>query len=209
MEITEFFDEMAYGELSDLSLAEGEEIKATAKPKLIIALNDALLGLYTKYVLRLVDIPLVLVPTSKTYAVEPENSVRIVYASPLLERDYDDPYHKPNYFMIRDNQLIFNDFPTITQFKLTYQWKPSKLKVNPATPNFERQVIQSDPVIMPLVRTLVAAEIFGNMGNENHKAIGIGLMNKAQFMKAEMESSGILNTSVMFENRKFQTNGFI
>ena len=209
MQITEFFDEMAYGELSDLSLAEGEEIKATAKPKLIIALNDALLELYTKYVLRLVDVPLVLVPTSKTYAVEAENSVRIVYAAPVLQRDYDDLYHKPNYFNIRGNQLIFTEFPTITQFGLTYQWKPSKLKVNPATPNFERQVIEADPTIMPLVRTLVAAAIFNNMGSEAHKAIGIGLLNKAQFMKAEMESSGILNTNVMFENRRFQANGFV
>ena len=58
IKLTELFAQLSVGELSNLSMAnEGDgTIAANAKPKLILHLNEALLRLYTKYVLKERDV---------------------------------------------------------------------------------------------------------------------------------------------------------
>lgn len=52
MDLQELFDMLATGELQNLSLAEGGKIATEARPKLTRYTNEALLELYSKFVLK-------------------------------------------------------------------------------------------------------------------------------------------------------------
>lgn len=209
MKLNEFFEEIAYGELSDLALAEGGEIKPQSQPLLTIKLNDALLALHTKYVLRLEDLPLTgAIPAGTTrWDLSNPHAVRIIYVD--INKDTDDGFYKFNgKYSIKGNTIYFLEPGSYTISGLKYQWKPLKLLTNPAKNGFLNQEIDVDPVIIPLVRTQVAASVFLGMNGELHKKTGMDLHNFSQILQADLESSGILNTSVGFADNQFEKNGF-
>lgn len=213
MLLSEFFEELAYGELSDLSMAASlGEIKAEYQPKIVIKLNDFLTNLYTKYTLRLVDVD---IPTIAEYPVynlpyaHIRNSVRIVYAKPAyLGSDIDSFNSYIDTFRIIGNSLVFDKRPAVPYYSVKYQWRPTKMDINPATDGYLSQEIDLEEVVVPLVRVSVASGIFQSMNGEAHKATGMELFNQAQFMVNDLETQGILNKGALFQNNQFITNNF-
>ena len=207
MKLYEIFEELAYGEVSDLSMAQDGLIKEDQQAKVTIKINDTLLSLYTKYVIRLVDSQINTTTKALRYDFVNPNSVKIVYARPELPNP-EAIYRNEDHFAIQGNSIVFKKLPEMNELNITYQWKPSKLKINPTSRGFLDQEMNIDPILAPLVRTLVASAIFNGMNGEAHKASGVGLYNQAQIMQAELEASGALTTSVAYENQRFYKNGF-
>lgn len=208
MLLSELFEELSYGELSDLTMSSVKgTIKEEEQPKIVIKLNDVLTNLYSKYVIKLEYAILNTTIKTTSYSLDPKNSVRIVYVEPEVEKE-EDIYKNKDEFNVQGNTLIFKKAPVANSFAVRYQWKPSRLKINPTEPRFLDQRIPLDPVLLPLVRTQVAAGIFQNMNGEAHKNTGVNLQNQAQFLISDLEISGILNNSVDFENNRFRINNF-
>lgn len=208
MLLSELFEELSYGELSDLTMSSVKgTIKEEEQPKIVIKLNDVLTNLYSKYVIKLEYAILNTIIKTTSYSLDPKNSVRIVYVEPEVEKE-EDIYKNKDEFNVQGNTLIFKKAPVADRFAVRYQWKPSRLKINPTEPRFLDQRIPLDPVLLPLVRTQVAAGIFQNMNGEAHKNTGVNLQNQAQFLISDLEISGILNNSVVFENNRFRINNF-
>ena len=207
MKLHEIFEELAYGEVSDLSMAQDGLIKEDQQAKVTIKINDTLLSLYTKYVIKLVDAQIITTTKALRYDFINPNSVKIVYAHPELPNP-EAIYRNEDHFAIQGNSIVFKKLPEMDELSITYQWKPSKLKINPTSRGFLDQEVNIDPVLSPLVRTLVASSIFNGMNGEAHKASGVGLYNQAKIMQAELEASGALTTSVAYENQRFYKNGF-
>ena len=208
MLLSELFEELSYGELSDLTMSSVKgTIKEEEQPKIVIKLNDVLTNLYSKYVIKLEYAILNTTIKTTSYSLDPKNSVRIVYVEPEVEKE-EDIYKNKDEFNVQGNTLIFKKAPVANSFAVRYQWKPSRLKISPTEPRFLDQRIPLDPVLLPLVRTQVAAGIFQNMNGEAHKNTGVNLQNQAQLLISDLEISGILNNSVDFENNRFRINNF-
>lgn len=207
MKLSEIFEELAYGELSDLSMCEGGEVKPESQPKIVIKLNDVLQSLYTKYVIKTEYMVLDTSIKALTYQLDDPHSVKIVYIQPNVVDDVE-IYKNRDYFNVRGNTIVFIKEPIADTFNLTFQWKPLKLAVNPSTRRYLDQEVEIDPVIVPLVRLYVASAIFQGMNGELHKKTGIELLNQAQFVQADLELSGALAMSVGFANNRFKVNGF-
>lgn len=56
MNLNEFFRQLALGEVSNLSLAENDTIIPERRPQVVVALNEGLLKLYSKFVLKESDL---------------------------------------------------------------------------------------------------------------------------------------------------------
>lgn len=207
MKLSDFLEEIAYSELSDISYAKGGMVNDENKPKVVIKLNDILTSLYTKYVIHTVEAVIPTVVKTFRYDLANPNSVRIIYVVPSSQ-DEADIYKNRDHLAIRGNSLVFLAHPKGNSFAITYQWKPTKLKINPATSNYNDQEVEIPEVLVPLVRTLVAAGLFTDMNGELHKNTGTQLFNRAQYMQAELEISGILNISVPYKNDQFVISGF-
>lgn len=208
MRLDQFMEEIAYGELSDLSMSEGATIKDDKKPLIVIKLNDVITNLYNKYIIRLVDDIIDTSVKMNTYQFINENSVQIVYVKPH-EASLDEIYENRDYFRVQGNTLYFNKPPKADAFEIKYQYKPLRLRNNPATQGFLSQEVEVTEALLPLVRTLVAASIYNGMNGEMHKATAVGLRNDAEYMRVDLESMGVLVNSVDFKNRQFEKNGFV
>lgn len=200
-------EELAYGELSDLSLAENGEIKPDSVPKIVIKLNDVIQSLFTKYVIKTLDVDIDTTIKGYNYTINSENAVKIVYIYPNLVNEVD-IYKNNDQFSVKGNTITFIKYPVANSFRVTYQWKPSKLKINPAVSRFGDQIIDLDSALVPLVKLLVASAIFSNMNGELHKKTGVELFNQAQILQNDLELAGNLNIAVDFNNNRFRANGF-
>lgn len=207
MKLADFFEEIAYSELADVPFAKGGMVNDENKPKVTIKLNDVLSSLYTKYVIRTEDDLIPTLVKALRYDYANLNSTRIIYVVPAVA-DLDTIYKNNDHLAIQGNSLVFLAPPVGNSFAITYQWKPTKLKIIPSVSNFDAQEVDIPSVLVPLVRTLVASGIFSDMNGELHKKTGIELFNRAQYMQAELEMSGILNISVPFKNNQFVISGF-
>lgn len=210
MRLTDFMEELAYGELNDLSLAEGGMIAPEKQPNIVIKVNDILSQLHVKYIIKLVATTLDTSVKSKSYTLVNPNSVRIVYVRPNVV-DEADIYNNGDHFVLSGNTLTFNrdTGPIANAFHVMYQYKPNRLIINPADKAYAGQIIDLSPEIIPLVRTLVASSVFTNMNGELHKKTGAELFNLAQFMQNDLETAGVLITSVGFDSDTFFKNGFV
>lgn len=56
MNLTDFFRELALGELNNLSLSENSTIIPQQRPKVVVAANEALLNLHSRFVLKEKDV---------------------------------------------------------------------------------------------------------------------------------------------------------
>lgn len=207
MKLSDFFEEIAYGELSDLSYAEGGMINDENKPKVVIRINDVLSKLHTKYVLRTEEAVIDTSVKDTRYSYANENSIRIIYVVPSPE-DEASLYRNNDNLAVVGNSLVFLAPPKGNSFPITYQWCPSKLAINPTTTDYLDQEVNVPSVLVPLVRTLVASALFTGSNGELHKKTGAELFNQAQYIQAELEMSGILNLSVPFKNNQFVISGF-
>ena len=176
MKLSEIFEELAYGELSDLSMVSDGQIKPDQQAKVVIKLNDALVTLFTKYVIKVVDTTLSTAIKQLNYVFTNDNCVKIVYIVPNLPNE-EAIYKNNDQFAIQGNKITFLKAPIADSFGLSYQWKPSKLKINPTIQGFLAQEVDIDSSLVPLVRTLVASAIFTGMNGEAHKATGVALYN--------------------------------
>lgn len=207
MKLSDFLEEIAFGELYDLSFAKNGEIVDERKAMVVIKVNDVLTNLYNKYIL---DMRPAVIDTSIKqlhYTYDNPNSVQIVYAEPI-NWDRLDIYKTEGHLTIRGNTLRFNRTPKVDVYNIWYQWSPSRLKTNPAAGGFDNQIVSVPMILLPLVRTLVASAIYINMNNELQKKTGIELANASQYMIADLENMGVLKTSVDYDNIVFMKNGF-
>lgn len=207
MKLSDLLEELAYGELSDLSLAVNGEIKDESKPKLVIKINDVLQSLYTKYVIKFFEVDLDTTLKSYNYTITSENAVKILYIHPNVVNEAE-IYRNNDQLSIRGNTVSFIKHPIANSFRVSYQWRPSKLKINPSITNFGNQQVDISPELLPLVKLLVASAIYTNMNGETHKKTGVDLFNQAQILQADLELTGVLNISVDFKNNQFRLNGF-
>lgn len=207
MKLTDFFEEIAMGELYDLAFAKNGEILDDKKPLVTIKLNDVLTNLHNKYILQLREDVIDTSVKQNWYMYDNDNSVQIVYLEPMSWDDTTIYKHK-DMLSIRGNSLHFLKPPNENAYRITYHWKPDRLQINPAKSGFDKQVVSIPDTLIPLVRTQVASAIFMNMNNELQKKTGVELANLAQFMIVDLETMGILNTAVDYENRQFLKNGF-
>lgn len=207
MKLHEFLEELALGELMDTSMSVNGEIKDDKQPNIVIKLNDVLNHLHTKYIMKLVPAYIDTFIKELTYTYVNPNSVQIVYVRPT-EWDYSKIYHHHEHMVIRGNTISFNVKPTANLFDIWYQWKPTRLNINPAKGSFLDQEVNMPDTLRPLVRTLVAAQVFMSMNGELHKKTAVELTNLAQYMMLDLEHMSILNTSVDYQNNQFFKNGF-
>ena len=207
MKLSDFFEEIAYGELSDFSYAEGGMINDENKPKVVIKINDHISALHTKYVIRTEEAVIDTSVKANRYIYPNANSTRIIYVVPAVE-DQAAIYRNSDHLAVMGNSLVFLAPPKGDSFDITYQWQPSRLALIPTTADYLEQEVDIPLVLVPLLRTMVASSLFTDSNGELHKKTGIELFNRSQYMKAELEISGILNMSVPFKNNQFVISGF-
>lgn len=208
MLLSDFLEELAISELSDLFMADNGEINPNDQAKVVVQINDVLSDLYTKYVIKTTDYTLSTAVKALNYTVPEANSVRIIYIMPIVP-ELETLYTNNDQFDLMGNRITFKKLPKADSFSLVLQYKPSRLSIRVNDPTFLTQEADIPSVLVPLVRTLVASNLFGNSNAELHKKTAVELFNKAQFMKAELEASGALVTTVGFRNNRFKLNGFV
>lgn len=232
MTLQDLLTQLAVGDLSNTSFAENGAIKATQLDKVVLAIQDGLTQLHTRFTLSFMD---VWVETHKHityYHLDPlyaessadESSAKILYIKDLFGERFTGGVIKIlNVFNEYDEELPLNDSESITSFftpqptilqlprvwdgglvNVVYQANHAKLKSSETN-----QRVQLPEALVAALCSYVNYRLQSPINTAE-------AMNKALESKNNYESlcqsallNGIVNSDVGTSNTKFERNGWV
>lgn len=218
MLVSELFEALSYGELSNLAVAGPVEdsalgsLEPSSHGKVLLAVNDSLSYLFSNYILSR-DMQEVTTSTDeKRYVVTDPLLVQILYADmPEYASDsyvYGDPGNvKTVRLTILDRStIIFDDFPPETVMKVTYQTLHPKLTKSAGY--LDQEITLPEFMYEPL-RALAASKVFSNMNGEVALAKSAEQANKFAGLIAVLEANGMVDKSIPMVRRDFSESGLV
>lgn len=234
MKVSKVLSDLAFGKLSNQSMAEAGDgtINVRYHPKLINCMNEALIRLYTRFIIKEKDLTLELVESITNYHLlkrfaesnQPQPDVEFAYIKDLdceaFQEDVlkvlavygndgrrvplNDPESCTSVFTPQEN--ILQAFPQESGVFLgvQYQAKHPELTVGDLD-----QEVDIPPSLYPAFLSYIAYMVFSDMGSQD--AIGRAQEHMAVYESicSEAETRDILSTSLSNTNVRFSRRGWV
>ena len=235
MKVSELFRKLSFGELSNLSLANSGDgtIALDKHPKLIGYVNDGLMSLYSRFVLRENDVLLRLVVPRRNYELNSRYSLinptptpgDDLYIDDSVERPFQNDVLKITAVYDGAGQLLPLNDPDSAYSMFTPQ--PAVLQVpKPATGAILAVVYQASPLPIPddddltteimlppvldkALQSYVAAMVFSHMGGQENTAKGAEHLAIYEAVCSQVEQGDLVNNSMSSTNTRFAKGGWI
>lgn len=233
MELTELYSQLSFGELSNLSLSNNGDgtIVEEKKPQIVGFANEALLRLYTRFVLKQNDLILEMRPNTTFYHLlsryaeqswdstseipypyirdlarekftEDVLRVMAVYDNNGNERPLDDRERYDSIFVPQPN-TVQNPTPKIGEFlNVMYQAKHAKLDTENVT------TIELPDVLHEAFKAYIAYKVTGSMNTNEMLAVSQGHFAMYENICQELVDRDILGQTQTSTNVKFRKRGF-
>lgn len=234
MNILDLFSDLSYGELSNLPLAgEGDgQITDSGKPKVIRALNEGMIRLYTRFALREKNVIIGLVDHITNYQLdskfaesnaatstqpylyikdlnrEPftDDVVRIlsVWNSDGYPVPLNDEHNIYSVFTPEDKVLLVPRPITGKALVLGYQALPEKLSEDDLTAEVKIPV-----VLEGALRAFIAYKIYSQMNTQEAQGIASSHLNMFNGIAQDVIDQDLVSSSKSTTNTKFKMRGFV
>jgi hypothetical protein len=237
MKLNQLYESLSYGELSNLAIAEDTPgtIKDKAKPKIIQYTNDALLSLYSRFLLKEKQVMLLLYRHITNYHFEPRFAVQ--YDTP--DDEVDQPYRYildlPNEPFLGDvikvlvvydeygNRLPLNDearsWSVFTPQAAMLQ-VPRPIEGNALAVTYqarhplllkddEDQKVEVPAILETALKAFVAYKVFSHMNTAESSAKAQEFMASYENECMRVEEKDLVNSSITTSNVRFRNNGWI
>ncbi len=233
MNLEKLYRDLSFGELSNLSLSGNGSgtILEKDRPKVLHAINEALLRLFARFDLKVKD---TVIQTYKhitfyrllpRYAESQEDTSPedYLYIKDLFREPFiDDVLKVMSVYDGRNNRLPLNDSaqpnslftpetkllqvpdPRDNQYlSIIYRAKHPEL-----TGDLDQEIEVPD-VLHSAVRSYTAYHLYNNMGTEGAVATGSMHLNKFEVTCAEVIAQDLVNSSIVSTNTRFERGGWI
>ena len=236
MNVQELFQQLSYGELSNLSMAQQVpgQISADQQAKVLMAVNDALMRLYSRFVLSEKNIIIELQTGVTNYhllsryaesAYIPGGQIRYPYIKDLTEEPFtEDVIRILSVFNNRGDELPLNDVnhpaslftPQLNVLQvpcpvqgqaiaILYQAKPLKL----VPENYTAQQIPIPDVLEEALKAYVGYKIFATINSQEATAKAADYLGIYENICAEVENKDLISNNTSMTNGRFEIRGWI
>lgn len=237
MNLETLYCELAYGELSNLSMATAVvgEIAEAQKPKIVIAANEALLRLYTRFILKENDVIVEMVEGTTFYhlrkkyaeqSYDPSSGVYPYIRDLSREKFEEDVLKVLTVFDNKGNRRALNDATAYRSLyvpqanviqnpnplpgevlSIGYQAMHPKLVCNSIEP--VDYTIELPDVLLGAFRAYIAYKIYTNMNTAESTAKADEHMSIYENICAEVKDTDMVNSSLSNTNIRFNLNGWV
>jgi hypothetical protein len=209
MFLSQIFDALTYGELSNLSLGSLEYggVKPEHYPKLITNINSGMIELYKRFPLKTSTVPVVLVTDTTSYTIDATDILKIdkVVDAEGTEYPINDMDDTTSVFVPEYNLLQVPFATTGTTLTVTYRAAPVKLDLNPADPDAVNVPIPDS--MLECIIAYVVSKIHASGPATDNNLAGM-YYNKFHTACDFVERMGLIQTDGD-TNTKFDDAGFV
>lgn len=221
MKLSDLFESLSYGELSNISPAQSINRSPNIEPgeigvenygRLVVAINDSLREMYSNYIIARESLVMNSDPLVRKYVIEAPNLVQILYVDVPEHIPYNYIYGNSQYAhhkmrIINKNTIIFDyDMSVIVPMTIEFQVLHDRLQNSGA---LLEQDVNIPPMLEEPLRALIASKVYSNMGGEVAMAKSAEKQNKYATQMAILEARGLLDTSVDMNRRDFRESGLV
>lgn len=234
MKVSELFQKLSFGELSNLALgSDGSgDILAAKKPRIIHYANKALTRLFTRYLLKESNLLISQVANLTMYNLHSKHSVNntsplpgdYLYIQDTVDNPFrDDLIRVTSVFDQNGVELPLNDIEdplsaftpqnTVLQIvnpvagaPLGISYQASHVPLDAATPD---QVIEIPPILDEALTLLIAHYVFSDMSGAENITKSQELLMKYEALYTEIEGLDLVNNSISTTNTRFKRNGWV
>lgn len=234
MKVSDLFSLLSYGEFSNIALGlEGAGgIEEASKPKVVIAANEALRRIYSRFVLSEKDVVIEMVSHITNYHLlkkfaesgfDPEQ-VRYPYIKDLGREPFEEDAIK--ILAVYDSlgcQMSLNDSgrlsslftpqPTVLQVPRPIQGVSLSVNYQAAHPQLalddEEQEIVLPPSLHGALTAYVAYKVFSSMGTEGSGAKAQEHQSMYEAICHEVADMDLVNASISTTNTRFEQRGWV
>jgi len=199
MNVDEFLSDLYNDELSDMFIGNRNS-KEEPRAKLLPLMNKAMLQAYAKYNIKFAQVPLTLVSSDHTYALEEDDVLAITAVL-----DYDGRIQKPHQVQILGQILYFPDVTHSAAYTVRYKVKPVKFTEDQVD---EETEIELPELLLPWMSSWVAARTFLSRKDDTSIAKGMELMNLANTYEHSYMSTNTTNEYTRSDSGKLYGRGF-
>lgn len=206
MLLKDLLKKLSYSELSNMNIGTDGvgHIDEAEHEKIIIYINDGLNVLFTRYILRILVEPTTGLTTDLS---EKYDLVKVIQIQDVFGKDYAiDGDYNYGFRVTPFNQIQYKGIIYNPDELIFYQALHDKLDMGS---DYLNQIIRIPYFIEKPLQAFVASEIYKNMNNENTIAISQNHMNTFLELCNLIDSKGLAETDVHFENTKLYDRGFI
>lgn len=235
MKVSELLQRLALGELSNLSIAEDESgmLKKSVHPKMILYINDGLLRLYSRYMLKQDILILEQVDhitqyhLRKKFAESSGSNERFKYIKDLPNEPFEEDVIKildvmdsarnkrplndienPNSLFTPQSDQLQVSIPIGGQaLSVLYQARHPVLK--DTGENLINQEIDLPFPLEGALQVYVASKVFSHMNGQENKAIGQEYLTMFDAICVDLELNDLINFTRHTSHRKLQDRGFV
>lgn len=234
MQVSELFQKLSYGELSNLAVGmDGAgSIAVASQPKIITYTNEALLRLFSRFVLRENDLTIQTRDWITNYKFlranafsnpSPAVGAEIYILDTLSEPYEEDLIRVLALYNSEGRELPLNDIgnprsmftpqPNVLQVPsptaggivaVIYQARHPELPTNTL-----ESVIELPVVLEPALRAYIAYQVYSSMNGQEHSAKAAEYMNKYDAVCREVLDRDLVSSSSSTTTHKFQDRGFV
>lgn len=232
MKVSELFQRLSYGELSNLAIGEDGvgAIPDASKPKIIAYLNDALLRLHSRFILAEREVLIEQVDGVRLYRL----SSRYAQSNPAPEpgidlyiQDEGNPFRDDviKILTVQDQTGAFLSLNDAEDPLSVFTPQPDVLQIpnpiggEPLGITYQAQhvpVVNNPDAFIDIPRTLEAALLayiahltFHHMNGESHSSKAAEHLSTYEGICAEIEQKDLVSSSYSLTNAKFGMRGFV
>lgn len=234
MKVSELFQKLSFGELSNLSIGtDGSgDILATKKPKILHYANKALLRLFTRYLLKESNLLISQIANLTMYRLHSKHSVHNLTPAPgdylyiqdtPADRFQDDLIKVTAVFDQNGVELPLNDIedplsaftPQNTMLQIVNPVEGAPLGISyqarhvPLTMTDPDQEIEIPDILDEALTLLIAHYVFSDMSGAENLAKSQEMLLKYEALYAEVEGLDLVSKSISTTNTRFRRNGWV
>jgi hypothetical protein len=229
MLVSELFSRLSYGELSNLSMSnEGAGTIVDAKqPKVIGYLNEALLRLHGRFMLKMNDVLITPLADETFYKLDSTFSVLGAEEFPYIVDTLVKPFtndvirvlevYDVNGVRIPLNDVenlysVFTPQPTVLQIPYPIEDAPISVLYqawHPAVTNSPTTVIDIPLTLEKALTAYIAHLVFSHMNGQENAMKAKEHLNTYESVCVEVEAKDLVSTSSSSTNTKFDQRGFV
>lgn len=231
MNLQAFCKRLANGRLSNTSLVDGDVIKVIHRPKVVDAINEGLIRLYTRYILNEKDVIIALRSHITTYYLDPlysevlypQDGVEIPYILDLpgevffndvikilsvydhdgCELPLNDSGKCNSVFSPQYNSVQVPDPETGKLINVCYQAKHAELSID-----HPLDEIVLHPTLIGALEAYVAHLLFADMNTDDSRVRSDKQKLKYEEICAEVTSVDAVSSTTVTTNTKLESRGF-
>lgn len=235
MKVSDLFEQLSYGELSNLAISNSGsgEIEEVQQPKVILYTNEALLRLYSRFILKENDLiietreHITNYPLKKKYAESSQSDVPWPFIKDLLNDPFEEDVIKVLEVWDRKNGRVplndkddprsaFTPQPDIVQIaqpeergivSVLYQARHPLLLVR--GDDIKEQEIEIPFFLEGALQSFVAHKVFSHMNGQENMLKSQEHFQAYEMICIDVETRDLANNTFHTSHRKLEQRGFI